>query len=236
MTGPVGAQRAPWRAGGGAGVDAEVPTATVARLPGYLRALHELRAAGVRTTSSSELAEASGRGPAQIRKDLSFLGSFGTRGVGYDVDALAEVIASALGLEATHRLAIVGIGNLGQALANYSGYADRGFEVVALFDTSPAIVGTLVGGLAVEPFDALERAIAREAVTMAIIATPGAVAQAVVERVIGAGVREILSFAPVSLQVPDDVVVRGLDVAGELQILAFHAAARTMTGSVTDRG
>jgi redox-sensing transcriptional repressor len=207
--------------------EAAVPAATVRRLPRYLRALADLQAAGVQTTSSTDLAEASGCGPAQLRKDLSYLGSFGTRGVGYDVAGLATVIAGALGLESTHRLAIIGLGNLGQALANYSGYAKRGFEVVALLDVSPAVVGTRpTGGLAVEPLDALEDVLVREGVTMVILATPGAAAQPVAERVVAAGVREILSFSPVALQLPDDAVVRTVDVAGELQILAFHAAAR----------
>ena len=204
-----------------------VPAATVARLPQYLRALRDLQAVGVRTTSSTALAEASGVGSAQLRKDLSYLGSFGTRGVGYDVASLSAVIAESLGLGSVHRLAIIGIGNLGHALANYSGYTKRGFEVVALLDVSPEVVGTRPAGrLVVEPLDALEDVLAREAVTMVVIATPGPAAQAVAERVVAAGVREILSFAPVALQLPDDVVVRSVDVAGELQILAFHAAAR----------
>ncbi|QAY69913.1 redox-sensing transcriptional repressor Rex [Xylanimonas protaetiae] len=210
--------------------EAAVPAATVARLPHYLRALRDLQASGVSTTSSTELAEASGVGSAQLRKDLSYLGSFGTRGVGYDVGSLCSVIAGALGLETTHRLAIIGIGNLGQALANYSGYTKRGFEVVALLDVSPAVVGSRPsGGLAVEPLDALEAVLERESVTMVVIATPGPAAQSVAERVVAAGVHEILSFAPVALQLPDTAVVRSVDVAGELQILAFHAAARAAT-------
>lgn len=207
-----------------------VPAATVARLPQYLRALRDLQAVGVRTTSSTALAEASGVGSAQLRKDLSYLGSFGTRGVGYDVASLSSVIASSLGLGSVHRLAIIGIGNLGHALANYSGYTKRGFEVVALLDVSPTVVGTRPsGGLVVEPLDSLEEVLERESVTMVVLATPGPAAQGVAERVVAAGVREILSFAPVALQLPDDVVVRSVDVAGELQILAFHAAARAAT-------
>jgi redox-sensing transcriptional repressor len=188
-------------------------------------------AAGVRLTSSADIADAAGRGSAQVRKDLSYLGSFGTRGVGYDVEELAAVITEALGLASTHRLAIIGVGHLGLALANYAGYSRRGFEVVALFDVSPAVVGlTLPSGLTVVSLDSLENVIDRERVTMVIIATPASVAQAITARVVAAGVRSILSFAPVSLQVPDDVVVRSVDVAGELQILAFHAAARAATG------
>ncbi|WP_425955126.1 redox-sensing transcriptional repressor Rex [Xylanimonas sp. McL0601] len=207
-----------------------VPAATVARLPYYLRALRDLQAAGVRVTSSTELADVSGVGSAQLRKDLSYLGSFGTRGVGYDVASLSAVIAGALGLGSTHRLAIIGLGNLGQALANYSGYTKRGFEVVALLDVASAVVGTRPSrGLVVEHLDDLEKVLEREAVTMVVLATPGPAAQAIAERVVAAGVREILSFAPVALQLPDDAVVRSVDVAGELQILAFHAAARAAT-------
>ncbi|QAY64315.1 redox-sensing transcriptional repressor Rex [Xylanimonas allomyrinae] len=212
--------------------DLAVPAATVARLPHYLRALHALEADGVRTTSSTELADASGVGSAQLRKDLSFLGSFGTRGVGYDVASLSVVISSALGLGSTHRLAIIGLGNLGHALANYSGYTARGFEVVALLDVAAAVVGTRPSGsLAVEHLDDLEKILERESVTMVVLATPAHAAQAVAERVTASGVREILSFSPVALQVPDDVVVRSVDVAGELQILAFHAAARAASRS-----
>lgn len=208
-----------------------VPAATVARLPYYLRALRDLAARGVRTTSSTELAEASGVGPAQLRKDLSYLGSFGTRGVGYDVESLDSVITSALGLTSEHRLAIIGVGNLGLALANYSGYSSRGFQVAALLDAAPEVVGTSTGGLTVEHVDDLEDVLEREGVTMVVLATPGPVAQGIADRVVDAGVREILSFAPVALQVPDDVVVRSVDVGGELQILAFHAAARAATAA-----
>lgn len=218
-----------------------VPPATVARLPHYLRALRALRALrdlqadGVRTTSSSELADASGVGSAQLRKDLSYLGSFGTRGVGYDVASLTTVIAGALGLEVTHRLAIVGLGNLGHALANYSGYSKRGFQVVALLDVAPGIVGTqAAGGLVVEHADDLEKVVERESVSMAVLATPGPVAQAIAERLVSAGVRDIPSFAPVALQLPEDAVVRSVDVAGELQILAFHAAARAAAASAAN--
>lgn len=203
-----------------------VPAATVGRLPYYLRALRDMADEGILLTSSSELAERSGVGSAQLRKDLSFLGSFGTRGVGYDVGSLADYIKAALGLESEHRLAIIGIGNLGHALANYSGYGQRGFTVEALLDASPAVVGTTVAGIVVEDIADLADVIARRNVSMVVLATPGAAAQQIAEKVVGAGVREILNFAPTALQVPDDVVVRSVDVGGELQILAFHAAAR----------
>jgi redox-sensing transcriptional repressor len=205
-----------------------IPSATVARLPSYLRALRDLVARGVATTSSVELAELSGVGPAQLRKDLSFLGSFGTRGVGYDVDSLAQYITEALGLVDEHRIAIVGIGNLGHALANYSGYEQRGFHVAALLDASPEVVGTRAAGLVVEHVDALEEVVAREEVSIVVLATPAAHAQSVADRVVAAGVREILNFAPRALQVPADVDVRGVDVGSELQILAFHSQARAL--------
>lgn len=206
--------------------DVGVPAATVARLPYYLRALRDLAAEGVTTTSSSGLAERAGVGSAQLRKDLSYLGSFGTRGVGYDVESLASYITVALGLEEEHLLAIVGIGNLGHALANYSGYTARGFQVAALLDAHPDVVGSNVAGVVVEHTDDLEQVIERAKVTIVVLATPASAAQAIAERVVAAGVREILNFAPTALQVPDDVVVRSVDVGGELQILAFHAAAR----------
>ena len=190
--------------------DTGIPGATVARLPAYLRALRDLEGRGMETTSSTELAELAGVGSAQLRKDLSFLGSYGTRGVGYVVDSLATYITSALGVTDEHRIAIIGIGSLGHALANYSGYGTRGFEVAALLDASPSVVGTEAAGLVV------------------VLATPAHVAQDVAERVVEAGVREILNFAPRALQLPDDVIVRSVDVGSELQILAFHAQARAL--------
>lgn len=208
-----------------------VPAATVGRLPYYLRALRDLADEGVPLTSSSELAERAGVGSAQLRKDLSFLGSFGTRGVGYDVLSLADYIKAALGLESEHRLAIVGIGNLGHALANYSGYTQRGFQVAALLDASPDVVGTEVAGIRVDDVADLSAVIAERRVSMVVLATPGGVAQGLAEEIVTAGVREILNFAPTALQVPDDVVVRSVDVGGELQILAFHAAARAAGAS-----
>src|SRR5690606_16443857 len=176
-----------------------VPAAPVARLPFYLRALREPTREGVATTSSSDLAVRSGVGSAQLRKDLSYLGSFGTRGVGYDVESLSSYIAAALGLGSEHRLAIVGVGNLGHALANYSGYAARGCQMVALLDAGPAVVGGQAAGIEVEHVDRLEEIIVERSVSMVMLATPGPPAQEVAERVVSAGVREILSFAPVAL-------------------------------------
>ena len=206
-----------------------IPEATVARLPVYLRSLVELTDARVATVSSERLAEMAGVNAAKVRKDFSYLGSYGTRGVGYDVEYLLYQVSRQLGLTQDWPVVIVGVGNLGHALANYSGYAARGFQVAALLDADPAVVGTEAAGLVVEHVDNLEQVLDRCGVSMVVLATPAAVAQQIAERVVACGVREILSFAPVALQLPDDVVVRSVDVAGELQILAFHAAARAAT-------
>lgn len=209
----------------------DVPPATVARLPGYLRALHALTAEGVVTTSSEELASGAGVTPAQLRKDLSFLGSYGRRGVGYDVLHLSEQIAVVLGLTTQRRVVIVGIGNLGHALASYSVFAERGFAVVGLVDTDPAVVGTSVAGLVVQPSSALAEVVTSNDATIGIIATPAAGAQDVCDALVAAGVVGILTFAPRALRVPEHVDLRAVDVASELQILAFHDRRRTATGA-----
>jgi redox-sensing transcriptional repressor len=209
----------------------DVPPATVARLPGYLRALHALTDDEVVTTSSEELAAGAGVTPAQLRKDLSFLGSYGRRGVGYDVLHLTEQIAVVLGLTTQRRVVIVGIGNLGHALASYSVFAERGFAVVGLVDADPAVVGTTVAGLVVSPSSAMAEVVAASDATIGIIATPAAGAQEVCDELVAAGVVGILTFAPRALRVPSHVDLRAVDVASELQILAFHDRRRTGTGA-----
>nr|WP_315095864.1 redox-sensing transcriptional repressor Rex [uncultured Cellulomonas sp.] len=209
----------------------DVPLATVARLPGYLQALHALTADAVVTTSSEELAAGAGVSPAQLRKDLSYLGSYGRRGVGYDVVHLSEQIAVVLGLTTQRRVVIVGIGNLGHALASYSVFAERGFAVVGLLDADPAVVGTAVGGLVVQPAESLAQVVAATDATMGIIATPASAAQDVCDALVAAGVVGILTFAPRALRVPAHVDLRAVDVASELQILAFHDRRRAGTGA-----
>lgn len=204
-----------------------MPQASVERLPGYLRVLTELSAHGVLSASSQQLAERAGVGPAQLRKDLSHLGSHGRRGVGYDVDTLRERVEAALGLVVELPVAIVGAGNLGHALANYSGFGARGFTVVALLDSSPALVGTEVAGVVVEDVARLAEVVRDLAVAIVVIATPGDQAQRVCDVVVGAGVREILNFAPRALHVPVDVELRSVDLGSELQLLAFHSRVRT---------
>jgi redox-sensing transcriptional repressor len=201
-------------------VDA-MPRTTVARLPVYLRALLDEAIAGVTLLSSERLAALTGVGAATVRKDLASLGSTGIRGVGYDVRALVDQIAGSLGLHQPASMVIVGVGNIGRALAQYGGFGERGFRLVALFDVDPAKVGSDIAGLTVEPIDALARVIAESRPTIAIVAVPPDDAQEVVDRVVASGVTSILSFHPAKLTVPSHVVLRNLDLAVELEILAY---------------
>jgi redox-sensing transcriptional repressor len=199
-----------------------IPDATVARLPVYLRVLSALAESGVATVSSDALAIAAGVGSAKLRKDLSHLGSYGTRGVGYDVEYLVYQISRALGLTQHYRVVIVGVGNLGHALANYAGFATRGFQIAALVDADTRLVGQVVAGSEVRHLDELETLIKEHDISIGVIATPATAAQDVCDRLVGAGVTSVLNFAPAVLSVPDSVDVRKVDLSIELQILAFH--------------
>jgi len=203
-----------------------VPEATVARLALYLRVLGSLVEAKMTTVSSEELAAAAGVGSAKLRKDLSFLGSNGTRGVGYDAPRLVARIEQALGLNRRHRVALVGVGHLGNALAGYEGFADRGFMVTALFDNDHSRVGQQVGELVVRHLDELDHVCVELDISIGVVATPAGAAQPVCDRLVAAGVCCILNFAPVVLQVPDTVDVRKVDLAAEMQVLSFHVARR----------
>jgi redox-sensing transcriptional repressor len=204
-----------------------VPEAAVGRLAVYLRVLTSMIEHGVTTMSSEELAGAAGVNSATLRKDLSYVGSYGTRGVGYDIARLVERIEQLLGLTRHHSVAVVGIGNLGHALANYGGFPDRGFPVTALFDLDADLIGVPVGGLPVDHVDTIPAVCAEREVTIGVVCTPAAAAQWVCDLLVAGGVRCILNFAPVVLQVPDDVEVRRVDLAVELQILSFHQARRS---------
>ncbi len=199
-----------------------IPEATVARLPVYLRALNTLADGEIRTCSSEELAVAAGVNSAKLRKDLSYLGSYGTRGVGYDVDYLRYQIAREIGGTHDWAVVIVGIGNLGHALANYSGFQSRGFRVVALLDADESRVGERVAGVDVRAFAELEEIVSREGVAIGVIATPAHAAQDVADRMVACGITSILNFAPSVISVPDGVDVRKVDLSIELQILAYH--------------
>lgn len=203
-----------------------VPEAAVARLAVYLRVLSSLIEQGVSTISSEELASAAGVNSAKLRKDLSHVGSYGTRGVGYDAARLVEHIERLLGLTRRHSVAVAGIGNLGHALANYSGFPGRGFPVTALFDIDEDLIDVSVGGLPVDHIDDIPRVCEQRGVTIGVICTPAVAAQGVCDLLVEGGVRCILNFAPVVLQVPDGVEVRKVDLAVEMQILSFHDARR----------
>ena len=220
----------------------QIPEASVARLPVYLRALVDMAERAVHTVSSDALASAAGVNSAKVRKDLSYLGSYGTRGVGYDVEYLISQISRELGLTQDWATCIVGIGNLGQALANYSGFAERGFRIAALFDTDDAKVGeklAVPGGgggssasLEITHLDDVERVVKEEEISIAVLAIPGQVAQDVTDRLVSAGITSILNFAPAVLSVPDHVSLRKVDLSIELQILSFYEQRRAAEESV----
>jgi redox-sensing transcriptional repressor len=200
-----------------------IPEATVARLPIYLRALLDLaEGRGETNVSSEELASLAGVNAAKVRKDLSYLGSYGTRGVGYDIEYLLYQITRELGLTQDWPAAIVGVGNLGRALASYKGFSERGFRIAALFDVDESVIGSEVGGLEVKHLDDLKDIVVSEGITIGIIATPPVSAQEVAERLVDAGIKSILNFAPAVVAVTPDVNVRKVDLSIELQILSFY--------------
>ena len=209
-----------------------IPDATVARLPGYLRALGELAASGAVRVSSEELAQASGVRSAKLRRDLSHLGSYGVRGVGYDVEYLAFQMSRELGLTHDWPVLIVGMGNLGRALASYGGFETKGFKVVALLDRDPTLVGQQLDDLRVQPMTELESLVTPGEACIGVIATPAGSAQEVADRLVAAGVSSILNFAATAIQVPEGVHMRKVDLSTELQILAFHEQQRS--GGMTD--
>lgn len=213
-----------------------IPDATVGRLPLYYRALlgivetGVLAGSGARTISSEQLAELAGVNAAKVRKDLSYLGSYGTRGVGYDARHLLLEISEQLGLNHDWPVVIVGIGNLGHALANYRGFAARGFRVVALVDVDRSKHGKQVGMLTIEPIEDLPRIAREREIAIGIIATPAVGAQEVADRLVEAGIPSILNFAPSVLNVPEGVSVRKVDLSIELQILSFYEQHRDGKG------
>ncbi len=202
----------------------------MARLPIYLRILGEQADDNVDSISSDRLAEMAGVNAAKVRKDLSYLGSYGTRGVGYEVAFLVYQIRRELGLTHDWPVVIVGAGNLGQALANYGGFGERGFPVTGVVDNDPAKVGTVIGGVRVRHIDELAQLVQARRVSIGAIATPAASAQDAADRLVHAGVTSILNFAPVVLSVPRAVTVRKVDLAVEMQILSYYEQRRTAGG------
>ena len=216
--------------------DRSIPEATVGRLPRYLQALTGMAADETAVASSEELALAAGVTSAKVRKDLSHLGSYGTRGVGYDVAYLIHQIRRELGLTQDWGIAIAGIGNLGHALANYKGFRDRGFRVAALVDVDPSKVGERVGELEVVHIDTLPELVGGLAIAIGVIATPATAVQDVADRMVAAGIRSILNFAPAPLVAPPGVSVRSVDLAVELQILAYYEQRKAVLADVRRRG
>ncbi len=202
-----------------------VPVATVPRLALYLRKLRELRARGVERVSSKDLAEMIDLNAAQIRKDFSYFGQFGTRGVGYDVSVLVEEITRCLGLDHTWNVVIVGAGLLGTALARYRGFVEQGYRLVGMFDSSAAVIGARFGygdDDRVRGVHELEEFCRREKVDIAMVTVPAGEAENTVERLGVAGVRAILNFAPVKVHAPEGVLVRDVDLSSELMSLSFY--------------
>jgi len=208
-----------------------IPEATVARLPVYLQLLVEQSELGIDSISSDGLAELAGVNAAKVRKDLSYLGSYGTRGVGYEVDYLVYQIRRELGLEHEWPVVIVGAGNLGQALAGYGGFNERGFPVAGIVDIDPAKLDSMVGGVRVRPLTDLAQIVSSKNVSIGVVATPPGAAQDAADRLVKVGVTSILNFAPVVLSVPAGVTVRKVDLAVELQILSYHEQRRAATSA-----
>ena len=203
-----------------------IADSTVRRLSLYLRFLEEFENAGLTTVSSEELAARGGTTSAQVRKDLSFFGSFGKRGLGYQVAELTQRMRRILGLERDWRVVIVGIGKIGSALAQYEGFQQRGFRVVGLYDTDPAKIGREVYDLPVRPLESLTEDNGERPVDIAVIAVPASAAQRVVDQVVAAGITGIMSFAPIQLHVPADITLNTVNMAMELERLSFALSNR----------
>lgn len=202
----------------------KLPQATISRLPVYLRSLVILANKGEQIISSDGLAQLAGTNAAQLRKDLSYLGEFGTRGVGYEVDQLINEISKWLGLLRDRKVVIVGLGRLGGALVGYQGFSQKGFKIVGAFDRDPAKVGDIVDGQTIHHINELEEYVKNVSggVDIGIIATQAPSAQGVANRMVNAGVKAIINFAPITIDVPDGVVLRQVDLSVELQILSYY--------------
>ncbi len=198
-----------------------LPSAAVHRLSLYLRCLRQLEAKGVRSVSSQQLARAFHLSAAQIRKDLSQLGEFGTRGVGYEISTLVRSLSQILGLDSEHPLLLVGVGNLGTALVLSPIFQNRPFRIVALFDRDPAKLGRVVGGVRIEPMASLPQTVADKGIQLGIVAVPTAAAASVCQRLATAGIRGILNFAPVAVADPPNCLVRTVDLAVQLEELTY---------------
>jgi redox-sensing transcriptional repressor len=209
-----------------------IPEATVGRLPVYLRALVDMAEEGAATVSSEGLAEAAGVNSAKVRKDLSYLGSYGTRGVGYDVAYLIHEVRRVLGLTQDWPVLIAGVGNLGRALARYKGFGERGFRIVALVDADPRKVGERITGVEVSSVEDMPALVREHEVAIGIISTPATAAQEVADLMVEAGIRSILNFAPSVITVPPEVSLRKVDLSIELQILGYYEQRNAVLADV----
>lgn len=207
-----------------------VPEATVERLPLYLRCLSSLIDSDVNQVSSDQIADLAGVNAAKVRKDLSFLGTYGTRGVGYDVSYLVYQIRQELGLNHEWPVVIVGAGNLGQALSAHAGFGQKGFPVAGIVDVDGAKIGSVVGGVRVRHIDDLSKIVAAKNVAIGVLAVPAEAAQDATDRLVKSGVTSILTFAPAVLDVPVGISVRQVDLSLELQILSYHEQQRATSG------
>jgi redox-sensing transcriptional repressor len=204
----------------------KVAESTVRRLSLYLRFLEEFEGQGIETVSSGALASRGSTTSAQVRKDLSFFGSFGKRGLGYPVPELADRLREILGLKQRYQVGMIGAGKIGSALVQYRGFRQRGFDIIAIFDSDPAKIGRHWNGLTIQSIDALEGEFGKRPMDMAVLVTPAEAAQPVTDRLVKLGIKAILNFAPVQLVVPDDVVVKTVNLALELETLSYALANR----------
>ena len=203
-----------------------VPDATVRRLSLYLRFLEDFERSGVTSVASGALAERGGTTAAQVRKDLSYLGSFGKRGLGYSVAELTGVLRGVLGLDTVWRVALLGAGRIGTALFEYQPFRARGFNITTVIDNDPCKVGTYLGDIRIRGEHELEHALHEDAIDLVIVAVPVPVAQALVERVVATGIKAILNYAPTQLRLPDDVALRNVSMLVELEGLSYSLARR----------
>jgi len=203
-----------------------IPEGVIERLPAYLNVVIQLRQGGVGTVSSARLGGLCGVNPAQIRRDLTHFGSFGRPGVGYDVATLVDTLQRILGSDHTHRIVLVGAGNLGSAIASYDGLRKHGFLVAAVFDNDPARVGTTVGGVEVHDIGDLERVVRSRRISIGVVAVPPSAAQEVTDRLAGAGIRVVLNYTPVMVQVPPGVTLHNTDPVQELLHTLYYLSAR----------
>lgn len=204
----------------------KIPEATIMRLSVYSRYLTEVDRKGITTISSNDIAEGVGVSSAQVRKDLAYFGEFGTRGVGYNVKDLHKHILKILGLSVDWNIALVGLGNLGLALATYRGFRERGFLITSIFDNDPQKVGTVVNGIEVLPVDKLLEVVKKNQTQIGVIAVPVSEAQEIANQLIEAGVQAILNFAPGVLNVPPEIELRNVDLAVNLEVLTFNVSVQ----------